>query len=316
MDVYTFDDFVRAKVPPERWVAWAREALLLKEDAIMAPKISLKPSGIEHCFYNTRPCVIPAIDRAGVKLVTRYPKRRPSVQAELLLHDLASGELLALMDATYLTTVRTGAVAALTIDLLAKGGYETVGVMGLGNTATATVLALLSIADGPLRFRLLRYKDHAERFEARFRDASNASFEVVDSPRELIERSDVVVSCVTAADGDFVEDDGAFAPGILVVPVHTRGFMGCDLTFDRVFCDDRGHVRGFGNYAAFEPRLTEIAEVVRGEREGRASDAERILAYNIGIALQDVYFAAKFMERMEPSHEPIELLADGDPYWL
>ncbi len=316
MDVYTFDDFARAEVPPAQWVAWAREALLLKEDTILAPKISLKPSGIEHCFYNTMPCIIPAVNRAGVKLVTRYPGRRPSVQAELLLHDLASGEPLALMDATYVTTVRTGAVAALTIDLLAKGDYASVGIMGLGNTATATLLSLLAIVDRPLTVNLLRYKDHAERFPARFAAYANVHFEVADDPEALVRRSDVVVSCVTAADEDFVHDDEAFAPGILVVPVHTRGFMACDLTFDRVFCDDRGHLHGFGNYAAFEPKLTELAEVVTGAKPGRASEEERILAYNIGIALQDVYFATKFLERLEPSRAPITLLAEENPYWL
>ncbi len=316
MDVYTFDDFVAAHVAPRQWVEWAREALRLKDGAVLAPKISLKPSGIEHCFYNTMPCVIPAINRAGVKLVTRYPGRRPSVQAELLLHDLASGEPLALMDATYLTTVRTGAVAALTIDLLAKRDYETVGVMGLGNTATATILALLAIVDRPLTVNLLRYKDHAERFSARFEAYPNARFEVVEDPETLVRHSDVVVSCVTAADEDFVRDDDAFAPGILVVPVHTRGFMACDLTFDRVFCDDRGHLHNFGNFKAFEPKLTELAEVITGAKPGRASDEERILAYNIGIALQDVYFATKFMERLTPARPEITLLGDTEQYWL
>ena len=62
---------------------------------------------------NTMPCMIPSLNVFGVKVVTRYPGRTPSIAGDLLLYREDTGELLALMDATALTAIRTGAVAAL-----------------------------------------------------------------------------------------------------------------------------------------------------------------------------------------------------------
>ena len=63
------------------------------------------------------PVILPSINYGGVKLVTRYPKRNPSLDSEILLYDLKTGENVALMDGNWITTMRTGAVAAHSIRL-------------------------------------------------------------------------------------------------------------------------------------------------------------------------------------------------------
>ena len=54
---------------------------------------------------------------------------------------------------------------------------------------------------------------------------------------ELIQTSDIIVSCVTSMDTVFA-DEKLYKKGVLVVPVHTRGFQNCDLYFDKIFCDE------------------------------------------------------------------------------
>ena len=91
------------------------------------------------------PVILPSINYGGVKLVTRYPKRNPSLDSEILLYDLKTGENVALMDGNWITTMRTGAVAAHSIRLLANPEFSVIGFIGLGNTARATLKVLLSV---------------------------------------------------------------------------------------------------------------------------------------------------------------------------
>ena len=91
----------------------------------------------------------------------------------------------------------------------------------------------------------LRYKNQAELFIERFKDYNNLDFEIVDDINEMARSVDVLISCVTSANGLLIEDEKTFPPGITVIPVHMRGFQNCDTTFDRVFGDDTDHVKGF-----------------------------------------------------------------------
>lgn len=90
-------------------------------------------------------------------------------------------------------------------------------------------------------------------------------------------------------------DEKLYKKGVLVVPVHTRGFQNCDLYFDKIFCDDIGHVSGFKYFKEYKS-ITEMSEILNGKTLGRTSNEERILAYNIGISIQDVYFASKIYD--------------------
>jgi ornithine cyclodeaminase len=143
----------------------------------------------------------------------------------------------------------------------------------------------------------LKYKNQAEQFIAFFESYKNVKFHIVDSNEELIVDSDVVVSAVTEMPTLFCEKDELYKEGILLVPIHTRGFQNCDLTFDHVFADDRGHVAGFKYFSQFK-QFNELSEVLLNQVPARKSDTERILSYNIGLGLHDVYFANKIYERL------------------
>ena len=80
------------------------------------------------------------------------------------------------------------------------------------------------------------------------------------------------------------------------MPIHTRGFKECDLAFDKIICDDEGHVAGFDYYPQFKNRLVEMPDVIANPSLGRTDDSQRILAYNIEIALHDIYFANKIYD--------------------
>ena len=216
----------------------------------------------------------------------------------MMLFDSRSGELLAIVDCDWITAMRTGAVATLAIKTLRKSQASEYAFIGLGSTARATLTCLLnSCADEHLNIRLFRYKDQAERIQEEYGHYKNASFTIVDTTTELVKGADVVVSCITDASGLLVEDESLFKPGVLVVPVHTRGFQNCDTTFDKVFADDTDHVKGFKYFSEFR-EFHQLEEVLKGDVTGRANDSERILSYNIGLGLHDVLYASRIYDKL------------------
>lgn len=290
-------DIVGLEISPAQCVEWVTEAFKMKHNCQLPAKVSVHPQGND--FITTMPCLLPTeYNTFGVKVVSRVVGREPALKSDLLLFDSLSGDIKAMVETNWITSMRTGAVAALAIKTFQNSNAKIYSFLGLGNTAKATMKCLHEIlSNEKITVRLLKYKDQAERFAAEFADLSNVTFEIVETMERLVDGADVVISCITDANGVLLEDTTKFKPGVLVVPVHTRGFQNCDLVFDKVFADDTAHVQGFKYFSQFK-QFGEIGEVLLGEIKGRESDEERILSYNIGLGLHDVYFSQKIYDML------------------
>lgn len=291
MKTITTEDIKSLGISPAKCVEWVEQAFRLKSRCQLPAKMSVHPSGND--FFTTMPCLLPEeYGRFGVKVVSRVLGRVPALKSDLMLFDTHSGELLSLVECDWITAMRTGAVATLAIRTLRRSDASVYSFVGLGSTARATLNCLLACcADEQLTIRLFRYKDHAEKIIGEYGHYANVKFEVCQTMEELVDGADVIVSCITDAQGLLVEDTSLFKPGVLVVPVHTRGFQNCDTLFDKVFADDTDHVKGFRYFAQFK-EYHQIEEVLKGQTIGRANDSERILSYNIGLGLHDVFYAS------------------------
>ena len=235
---------------------------------------------------------------------------------DLLLYDSSTGELLAMFDADWITTMRTGAVATLAIQTFRKSDANTYGFIGLGNTARATMLCLLESEPEVIHnVTLLRYKDQAESFIERFSKYENVRFSINDNIEDIISASDVIISCITEAQELLCPNDEKFKEGCLVIPVHTRGFQNCDLFFDKVYADDTAHVCGFRYFDKFKS-FAEIQDVISGKKRGRESDKERILSYNIGLGLHDVVYASKIYEIIKDNAQEINIERETTKFWI
>lgn len=302
-------------ISPALCVEWVKESFALKERAQLPAKISLHPQGND--FFNTMPCLLPEpYNCFGVKIVHRIKGATPTLGGDILLYNSQNGELLAMLDADWITTMRTGAVATLAMQTLRKNNTQTYGFIGLGNTGRATMLCLLeSEPDEMHHILLLRYKDQAEQFIERFKNYPNASFSICDDIKELVAQSDVIVSCITEAQGLLCDNDSLYKKGCLVVPVHTRGFQNCDLCFDKVFADDTAHVCGFKYFNQFR-QFAELQDVIEGKKPGRDSGEDRILSYNIGLGLHDVLYASKIYEMLGTTAHNVDIERESDKFWI
>ncbi len=290
MNYITSEQIENLGISPVEAVDWVRQSFLLKPQAQLPPKVSLHPQGDD--FINTMPCILPApYNLYGCKIVSRIRGSKPALKSDMMLIDTTNGKTRAFVNADWITTTRTAAVAALAINTLRKSNARIYSFVGLGVIGNATMECLLATnRDKEIHIRLMRYKNHAEKTIEMFKGYSNASFSVVESYEELAKDADVIVSCITSADGLLVEDTDLFKPGVLVVPVHTRGFQNCDLVFDKVIADDEGHVNSFKYFNQFK-NFRELTDVLSGTLPGRENDEERILSYNIGLGLHDLVYA-------------------------
>ncbi|MBR4963905.1 MAG: ornithine cyclodeaminase [Alistipes sp.] len=298
MKSITNSEIVALNISATKCVDWVREAFVMKSECQLPAKISVHPTGND--FFTTMPCLLPKeYGRFGAKVVSRIVGRVPALKSDMMLFDSNNGELLALVDCDWITAMRTGAVAALAIKTFRNSTAKEYAFIGLGSTARATLTCLLeSCKDEQLNIRLFRYKDQAEKIVEEYKDYDNVTFTIVDNTSDLVRGADVVVSCITDASGLLVEDESLFKPGVLVVPVHTRGFQNCDTTFDKVYADDTDHVKGFKYFSEFR-EFHQIEEVLKGVTPGRESDTERILSYNIGLGLHDVLYASRIYDMLK-----------------
>ena len=296
MRIITDEEIRALRISPEQCVEWVREAFLIKDRCQLPPKISLHPQGTD--FINTMPCILPQeYHTFGCKVVSRIKGQHPALNSEMMIFDTLTGKMTALVNTDWITAMRTGAVAALAINTFRKSDAKIYSFVGLGAMGHATLDCFLATnKDMPMIVRLKRYKDHAEKTIEKYSVHANVTWEISETMDDLVRDADVVVSCITDAQGLLVEDVNLFKPGVLVVPVHTRGFQNCDTVFDKVFADDEGHVKGFKYFNQFKS-FGEMANVLSERVEGRKSNKERILSYNIGLGLHDVFFAYNIIKK-------------------
>lgn len=278
--------------------------------------ISLHPCPVS-CLLHAKWGGNSDIQYFGIKVVHRIKGAVPSLGSDMMLYNAKNGELLALIDCDWITTMRTGAVAAVSAKALRKKGADTYGVVGLGNTGRATMLCVLEAEpEKHFKVKLLRYKNQAELFIERFNGYRNVEFEIMDDINEMARTVDVFISCITSANSLLVEDEKTFQPGVTVIPVHMRGLQNCDTTFDRVFGDDTDHVKGFKFFSQYKD-YNEIGEVLAGRDPGRKSQEHRIIDYNYGLALHDVVYASKIYELVSGKEVPsIEIIKEIEKFWV
>jgi ornithine cyclodeaminase/alanine dehydrogenase len=311
MKVITHEQISQLNIDPNVWFEWAGHVLENKHKYIMPAKTSIH---YDSSYFNTMPSVLPEENIMGVKVVNRYLGRIPSLDSQLLLYDYTTGENLALMDASLITAMRTGAVTVHAMDMFANSNFKEVGIMGFGNIGIACLEVMLAhYKNHNFKLKMLRYKDHAEKALERFKKYTNVEFVIVETVEEIIKNSDVIISCITYTD-QLLGEESWFKEGCLVLPVHLRGFQNCDLFFDKVYGDDYGQLKGFQYFDQFKS-FAETAEVLRGEKAGRENSKERILSYNVGMSLHDIYAAAQIYKSLEKV-EDIERLSPSKRYWL
>lgn len=299
------------QLDPTVWYDWAEHVLQNKHDYIMPAKLSLHYNS---SYFNTMPSILPKDGIMGCKVVNRYIDRVPALESQLLLYNYNTGKNLALMDGSYITAMRTGASAVHAIETFANPDFYEVGFMGLGNIGNATLEVFFAhYKNKKIKMKLLRYKNHSDIAIERYKKYDNVEFVVVESIRDIIINSDVVISCITYTD-DILSDPSWYKPGCLLLPIHLRGFQNCDIVFDKIYGDEYEQIKGFRYFSEYK-FFAETSEVLRGEKEGRTNHDERIIIYYMGMSIHDIYAASQIFNYFKEEKD-IQELGPRTKTWL
>ena len=294
----TIEKIEKLGLSPSEYYEWIDEVINHFDSFILPTKTRIPLRNSD--YFNIMPCVLPEINRMGLKVVTRSEERRKleqvNIDGDILLYDYNNCNLIALMDGSLITTIRTAAIAVHSMLHLANN-YDVIAMVGLGNIGTWIGKILVDhIKNKDICIKLYKYKNHADKFIETFQSHHNISFEICESYEALMKGSDVVFSSVTYIEEDFC-DAKIYKEGCTVIPVHMRGFKECDIVFDHIITSDLESIKKFQNYNKMK-RLTRLNEVLSGDIKIRETPQDRVLVYNLGIALYDIYFASKIYDKI------------------
>src|SRR5699024_748995 len=158
--------------------------------------------------YNGSALYMPSADlleqTTATKVVTIFPENpninKPTTQGVLLLSDATNGEHICLMDASYLTRLRTGALSAVGTAKLARTKAKTLGVIGTGEMAFEQVLGVLEVRDIEKIFLFNRTIKKAEYFKRKLIDFGiKQDIDVLDNVDNVVRNADII-NCATRSE--------------------------------------------------------------------------------------------------------------------
>ena len=272
---------------------------------VIEPRVHLIPESSGHGHFNVLRGVVHPLGLAGVKVVgdfvDNYTRGLPSEMAMLNLFDPSTGMPIAVINATAITDMRTGAVTAIGAKHLAKPDSSVLAHIGARGTAYWNVRLLDHLFDfDEIRVHSRRPESRSA-FAARLTADLGKPIVVTDDWESCVRGADIVVEASRLTEPTPLLKTEWIAPGALVVPYGTMSAVELSLTdiMDKVVVDDWGQCRKGLPFGALRrhvdtDRLTEqnlhaeLGQIVAGHRTGREHDGETILFWHRGLSLSDI----------------------------
>jgi ornithine cyclodeaminase/alanine dehydrogenase-like protein (mu-crystallin family) len=272
-----------------------------REGAVeMPPKIGVHPR--DDAFIHAMPAYLAGPDAVGLKWVAGYPDNQelglPYIHGLFLLSDAATGRPLAVMDATWITEVRTAAASMLGTRALAERPVETIGILGCGRQGGAH----LELAERifPTLSRATLFDRHTERAEALATAHPGLEVSVASSAEQIAAGAQVVVTTAAIVrEPDRRLHRAHLAEATVACAVDFDATLSEDLLEDAALfvVDDVPQYRYYreqGYFAGYPDDPVELADAL----DPAASHPPGLRVFvPLGIALEDVAVAAEVNRR-------------------
>ena len=240
----------------------------------------------------------------GVKTVCFFPgnpaKGLDSHQGSVMLFSAETGELLALMNASAITAIRTAAVSGVATQLLAHKDASELAVIGSGVQARAHIEAMACVR--PIqRARVASLRsENARKFADDFSGRYSFPIEPVESVEAAVRGADLIVTATTAAEPILKREWVSAGAHLNVVGSSiptTREVDSATMAAASLFVDRRESTINEGGDYLFALRdgaigadhiRAEIGELLIGTHPGRTSPDEITLFKSLGLAIEDL----------------------------
>lgn len=250
----------------------------------------------------------------GIKIVSVYPRNiergLTSVPATMVVLDAETGIVCGLLDGTWLTQQRTGAVAGAATEVLAREDATVFALFGTGGQAESQLEAVLTVRPRITEVRVYdlsaeRADDFARRMTERFAGRFTATITRAESAEAAVVGADIITTVTTSREPVF--DGSLVEPGthINAVGSYTPQMSEIDpvalLAADKIYCDTRDALVESGDIQiplqdgrfALDKVTGELGEVLLGKVPGRESDDEITFFESTGNAVLDVVVAQR-----------------------
>ncbi|GAA3577881.1 ornithine cyclodeaminase family protein [Gibbsiella dentisursi] len=263
-------------------------------------------------YINSMPSYLTKMEIAGAKVVSVFKHNMkehclPSTIGTIILHNTETGAPYAIMDGTYITAARTGAVIGVMAKYLAKQNSKVFTVVGAGATGlSAFIMINAALNESITEVRLVDISPDAQ---ARFSSSAKEIFPAIryvnyDSIQEACTGADIIVAAATASTPLY--DDITFDKGSTLLMIEgdmddkfANRFDSFIVDFkecfvERVNVTNTYHAEETGEpiqLLSEESVTAEIGDVITGKATGRKSDEDIIVVGSIGMGIQDIIVA-------------------------
>jgi len=253
-------------------------------------------------------------DALGVKIVSVYPKNIekniPSVPATMVVLDAETGIVNAMLDGTYLTQLRTGAVQGAATELLARKDAKIGALIGTGGQAESQLWAMLTARDlTEVRIFDIDF-DRASTFAKEMNEKFHVKMIPTQTAKECVEGADIITSVTTSKQPTFssewvkkgahINGVGAYTHDMCEIPreiIKDSNLVIFD-TMDGVLQEAGDFMQPLEEgYVSKDKYAGELGQLGLGQLEGRLNDDDITIFKTVGSAVLDVYVAQKMVEQ-------------------
>lgn len=255
--------------------------------------------------FRAMPVYIEGLESCALKWVNAHPNNKkydlPAVMAVIILNDPKTGFPLCIMDGTYTTNLRTGAVGAVAAKYLARKDSNVIGLVGCGAQAHTQMMALKQF----FKIKEVKVWGHKKSLIARFiKDMKRSRLKLIpaENIKDCVEGSDIVVTTTPSRkplvklkwlkQGVHINAIGADAKG-------KQELEPAILKKSKLVIDDWAQAAHSGEInVAVQKKIilrrdvyAQLGDIVAGKRTGRVRTDEITVFDSTGLAIQDLAVA-------------------------
>ena len=276
-------------------------------DTVQPPKIFFHRGGPR--FYSSMVSSAPGLGYAGCKWQSGDPENPARglsyIQGMFILSEDATGQPVAIMDSKWVTGNRTAAASAVAAKHLARRDARTIAILGCGLQGRKNLEALKAVL--PSLARCQAYDVVAERevaFVHETHDRWGVSVVGAGSAEGAVRGADIVITAGPIEDhrrATLVPE--WLAAGSLTIALDYDSYVtdAAIAAADLVLTDDRGQIEDArqreGKFTGVRRIDAELADLLTTGRGRRTHEEQRVLVFNLGIALEDLATGVEILNR-------------------